>query len=123
MKRFSLGVRRLFLKPPLRMLAKGPLEGASDRILAAIHDRSYWRVKHIMESRNKALGVAIGIGWVLLLTVLAEAYLPAAIIGLMITCGILGGIVGFKSGRQHRDDRGAMSAAEADRLRNRNRTR
>src|SRR5215472_12818202 len=119
MKRFVLGLRLPFYNPPpLPTPPKRPLE--KDRILATIVGRSNWRAARRREFRQKPLGAAVFIGWALLLAVLADAHLTAAIIGLTITGGIFGGVVGFKKGLQHRERRQAASRATRGESRNRN---
>src|SRR5215813_10815759 len=120
MKRVFLGLRLPFYNhPPLPTPPKGPLE--NDRRWATIGGRSNWRAARRGEFRQRPLGAAVFIGWVLLFAVLADAHLTAAIIGLTITGGVFGGVVGFKRGLQHRERRQAASATRAARGGSRNR--
>src|SRR5262249_31609875 len=125
MNRFCLGVQRLIYQrpPPPPTPPKKPTEGTEDRILATIGGGSYWRAAHRREFHKKALGVIVVIGWILLLAILADEYFPTAVIALIMTCGVFGGVVGFERGRQRRDDRRAASAAPVASRRSRGRNR
>ena len=125
MIRFCFGVRRLVDQrpPPPPTPPKGRSEGTEDRVLATVGGTSYWRTAYGREFRKKALGVIVFIGWIFLLGILAEEYFPTAVITLMITCGVFGGVVGFEWGRRRRDNRRAASAAPVASRRSRGRNR